>query len=309
MQILFNVMEQGLIFGIVAVGVYITYRILDFPDLSVDGSFPLGAAITAAWVVKGGDPYIACLLAILGGCLAGFLTGFLHVVLKISNLLSGILVMMALYSINLRVMKKPNESLLMADKLILPGSDQPIVRILIVLAFAMAVKLLIDLFLKTKLGFVLKAVGDNEQLVTSLAVNKNKIKVMGLVISNGLVALAGSILAQSQSYSDVNMGTGVVVMGLAAVIVGEAVINFVKRVFSGLNFIKATFAVILGAIVYQGALAGAMELGLPASDLKLITATIVVIALSLNGNLFSKFKFIKKSSVGGDGIASSTKSA
>jgi putative ABC transport system permease protein len=206
-------------------------------------------------------------------------------------------------------MKKPNESLLMADKLILPGSDQPLMRILIVLAFAIAVKLIIDMFLKTKLGFILKAVGDNEQLVTSLAVNKNKIKVIGLVISNGLVALAGSILAQSQSYSDVNMGTGVVVMGLAAVIVGEAVIAYIKKVFTKLNFIKATFSVIVGAVVYQGALAGAMELGLPASDLKLITAAIVVIALSLNSNLLSKFKIIKKSSVGGDGIASSTKSA
>ncbi|WP_163194622.1 ABC transporter permease [Clostridium thermarum] len=309
MQILFNVMEQGLIFGIVAVGVYITYRILDFPDLSVDGSFPLGAAITAAWVVKGGDPYVACLLAIIGGCLAGFLTGFLHVVLKISNLLSGILVMMALYSINLRVMKKPNESLLMADKLILPGSSEPIVRILIVLAFAMAVKLLIDLFLKTKLGFVLKAVGDNEQLVTSLAINKSKIKVIGLVIANGLVALAGSILAQSQSYSDVNMGTGVVVMGLAAVIVGEALIGYIKKLSPLFNFIKATSAVIVGAIVYQAALALAMRLGLPSSDLKLITATIVVLALSLNGDLFKKFKFTRKSSVGGDGIAPNTKSA
>ena len=300
MNILTTALEQGLIFGIVAIGVYITYKILDFPDLSVDGTFPLGASVTAAVLVNGGNPIVACILAVVSGAAAGFITGILHVKLKITNLLSGILVMIALYSINLRIMGKKANIPLFNEKLIFSDSIPPVVIILI---FALAVKVILDLFLKTKLGFMLKAVGDNEQLVTSLAVNKDKIKVIGLMVSNAMVALAGSIMAQYQRYSDVGMGTGVVVMGLAAVIMGEALFGWTNR-------IKATTTAVLGSILYRGAVAWALglKLGFEASDMKLITAVIVIIALSLNNkNLGSIFK--KKSSLGGGSVATSTKSA
>lgn len=308
MEILQTVMEQGLIYGILAVGVYITYKILNLADLSVDGTFPLGAAVTAAWIVKqGGNPFAACLLALIVGAIAGLVTGLLHVGLKINSLLSGILVMMGLYSINIRVMGVPNISLNLADKLILPKSDKPWIRILIVFCFVLLVKITIDLFLKTKGGFILRAVGDNEQLVTSLAVNKNRVKIIGLMISNALVALAGSIFAQSQSYSDASMGTGMAVTGLAAVIIGETILKISTMVWGKFSFIKASTAVIFGALLYQGAIALAMKLGMPQSDLKLVTAAIVAVALSLNGVSFKKIK--TKSLVGGGNSAANTKSA
>lgn len=296
MNILLGIFEQGLIFSIVAVGVYITYRILDFPDLSVDGTFPLGAAVAATCLTKGINPFIACLLALIVGCLGGAITGILHVKLKISNLMSGILVMIALYSINLRIMTKSNVPLFNKTT-IFSGSIKPIIIIAI---FSILVKLLLDLFLKTKLGFILKAVGDNEQLVTSLSVNKDSIKVVGLMISNGLVALSGAMMAQYQGFADIGMGTGTVVIGLAAVIIGESI-------FGKINIIKATTAAMLGSIVYKAAIAATLELGLSPNDLKLVTAIIVVIALSLNSKNFS-FGLKRKSLTGGGSIASNSKS-
>jgi putative tryptophan/tyrosine transport system permease protein len=279
MNILMGILEQGLIFAIVSVGVYITYKILDFPDLTVDGSFPLGAAVAAASLMKGINPYVACILALLSGCAAGFITGILHVKLKITNLLSGILVMIGLYSINLRIMTKSNVPLFNKSTIFTDSTN----KILIIAVFAVVVKIILDLFLKTKFGFVLRAVGDNEQLVTSLAVNKDIVKVIGLMISNGFVAVAGAMMAQYQGFADVGMGTGTVVMGLAAVIMGEAV-------FGKINLIKATAAVMLGSIVYRAAVAGSLELGLAPTDLKLVTSIIVIAALSLNNKNFS-FKF------------------
>lgn len=298
MEIMLNTLELGLIFAIVSQGVYITYRILDFPDLSVDGTFPLGAAVTAAVLIKGGNPFVACLLALAAGAVAGLITGLLHVKLKITNLLSGILVMIALYSINLRVMGEKSNIPLFKEDRIFSDTIKPIIIIAI---FVLLVKLALDLFLKTKLGFMLRAVGDNEQLVTSLSVNKDKIKVIGLMISNAIVALAGSLMAQYQKSADVGMGTGVVVMGLAAVIMGESV-------FGKLRFMKATTTALLGSVIYRAAVALTFRLGLNAIDLKLITAIIVIIALSFNNKSFS-FKFRKKVSVGGDSLASNTKSA
>lgn len=289
-------MEQGLVYAIVALGVYITYKILDFPDLSVDGTFPLGAAIAAMCLMKGINPFIACLLALVGGCIAGAVTGLLHVKLKITNLMSGILVMIGLYSINLRIMTKSNIPLFNKGS-IFAGSIKPIIVIAI---FAIVVKILLDLFLKTKLGFILKAVGDNEQLVTSLSVNKDTIKVIGLMISNGLVALAGAMMAQYQGFADIGMGTGTVVMGLAAVILGESI-------FGRLGLLQATTAAMLGSIIYRAAVAGTLELGLAPTDLKLITAVIVVVALSLNNKKLS-FSIKKKSYSGGDTVAADTES-
>ena len=276
MEIIINAIEQGLLFALVAIGVYITYKILDFPDLSVDGTFPLGAAISAALLVKGVNPWITILVATIGGAIAGSITGFLHVKLKISNLMSGILVMIGLYSINLRIMGKANTPLFSTNHIF---KNTTINSIFIILAIVIVVKALLDLFLKTKAGFLLVAVGDNEQVVSALGINKNIIKVMGLMISNGLVALAGALTAQHQGFADVIMGQGTVVMGLAAVIIGVSI-------FGKISFVKATTLSILGAIIYKLVVAIALWMRLNPNDLKLMTAIIVVIALASNNDIF-----------------------
>lgn len=274
MDLVINVLEQGLLFGIVAIGVYITYKILDFPDLSVDGTYPLGAAICAALLVKDVNPWLAVLVATIGGAVAGLATALLHVKLKITNLMSGILVMIGLYSINLMVMGQSNIPLF-NTKSVFTGKYNIITIVLITLL----VKIAFDFFLKTKLGNLLIAVGDNEQLVTSLGINKNNIKILGLMISNGLVALSGALTAQYQGFSDASMGTGVVVMGLAAVIIGASI-------FKKVTFIKYTTVSIFGAIIYKLAIAMALKFGLNPNYLKLMTAIIVIIALSLNSGVF-----------------------
>lgn len=286
MGVLINILEQGLLFSLVSIGVYITYKILDFPDLSVDSTFPLGAAISAALLVNGVNPWISIIIATLGGALAGGITAFLHVKLKITNLMAGILVMIGLYSINLRIMGKANVPLFNTPNLF----KSSIPAIVVILIMVIVVKILLDLYLKTKSGFLLVAVGDNEQVVSSLGVNKDLVKVLGLMISNALVALAGALTAQYQGFSDVGMGTGTVVMGLAAVIIGTSL-------FERLSFVKVTTLSILGAIIYKAAIAIVLKLGLNANDLKLMTAIIVVIALCSNSGAF-KFKK-RKSVIGG----------
>lgn len=288
MDLILNVLEQGLLFGIVAIGVYITYKILDFPDLSVDGTFPLGAAICAALLVKDINPYIAVLIATLGGAVAGLVTALLNVKLKITNLMSGILVMIGLYSINLMIMGKSNIPLFNAKSIFKENN-----KIIVILIVVLVIKVLFDLFLRTKLGSLLIAVGDNEQLVTSIGVNKNNIKILGLMISNGLVALSGALTAQYQGFSDVTMGTGVVVMGLAAVIIGSSIL---KKI----SLIKATTLSIFGAIIYKLAIALALKWKLDPNYLKLMTAVIVIVALSFNSEVFkfkSKKKIIRKDKV------------
>lgn len=277
MDLIINVLEQGLLFGVVAIGVYITYKILDFPDLSVDGTYPLGAAICAALLVKDVNPWLAVLVATIGGALAGLVTALLNVKLKITNLMSGILVMIGLYSVNLMVMGQSNIPLF-NTKNVFTGKFNIITIIVVVLI----IKISFDFFLKTKLGNLLIAVGDNEQLVTSLGINKNNIKILGLMISNGLVALSGALTAQYQGFSDASMGTGVVVMGLAAVIIGASI-------FKKMSFMKYTTISIFGAIIYKLAIALALKFGLNPNYLKLMTAVIVIIALSLNSGVF-KFK-------------------
>ena len=286
MGVLINILEQGLLFSLVSIGVYITYKILDFPDLSVDSTFPLGAAISAALLVKGVNPWIAIIVATLGGALAGGITAFLHVKLKITNLMAGILVMIGLYSVNLRIMGKANIPLFNTPNLF--KSTMP--AIVLILIMVIIIKISLDLYLKTKSGFLLRAVGDNEQVVSSLGVNKDLVKVLGLMISNALVALAGALTAQYQGFSDVGMGTGTVVMGLAAVIIGTSL-------FERISFIKVTTLSILGAIIYKGAIAIVLKLGLNANDLKLMTAIIVVIALCSNSGFFKLKK--KKTIMGG----------
>lgn len=288
MDVLRNILEQGLLFSLVAIAVYITYKILDFPDMSVDGTFPMGAAISAALLVQGANPWISIIAAAIGGGIAGGITGFLHVKLKIDNLMAGILMMIGLYSINLRIMGKANVPLFNVPNLFKIAA--PLIVIIVILV---VVKIIFDLYMKTKSGFLLAAVGDNEQVVSSLGVNKDLVKILGLVISNALAALAGALTAQYQGFSDVGMGTGTVVMGLAAVIIGSSL-------FEKISFIKATTLSILGAVIYKGAIAIVLKygdiIGLTANDLKLMTAVIVVIALCSNNGIF---KFKKKKLVEG----------
>ena len=279
MNLIIDAIEEGLLFSIVSMGVYITYKILDFPDLSVDGTYPLGAAITAVLLINGVNPWLAIIISAVGGAIAGGTTAFLHVKLKISYLMSGILVMIALYSVNLRVMGKSNTPLF-STKTIFKNTN--LKSIFIIIIMVVICKIIIDTFLKTKRGFLLIAVGDNEQVVSSLGINKNGVKVLGLMISNGLVGMAGAIQAQKYGYADVTMGQGIVVMGLATVVIGITI-------FGKLSLLKCTTLSILGAIIYKVAIAIALRVNFNPNDLKLITAIIVIIALASNNGIF-KFK-------------------
>lgn len=285
-NLIINIVEQAGLFALVAMGVYITYKILDFPDLSVDGTYPLGASIAAILLVNGINPIIATLMAMLGGAAAGFITAFLHVKLKITNLMSGILVMMAMYSVNLLVMGKSNTSLL-GIKTVFSNN---ISKILIIVVIMIIFKLIIDIFMKTKAGFLLFAVGDNEQVVTSLGVNKNTVKIIGLMISNALVALAGGLTAQYNGFADVGSGTGIVVKGLACVIIGSSLLGRIK-------FIKSTSQAIIGTLIYYVAITLALRWQLNPNLLNLLTALVIVIALSVQNGVFSNIKRKKKGGV------------
>lgn len=280
---LLGTIEQSFIFAIMVLGVYISYKILDFPDMTVDGSFPLGAAVSASLIIKGMNPLLALFLAMLAGAVAGLITGIIHVKLKITNLLAGIIVMTGLYSVNLRIMGKSNIPLFMAKHLF----NGQLSSIAIITIFLLAVKLAVDFLLKTKFGFVLKALGDNESLITSLGINENNLKFYGLMIANSLVALSGGILAQYQGFADVGMGTGTIITGLASIIIGDAVIG--KR-----KIIKPTSMVILGTMLYKIIIALSLKLGMSASDLKLVTSILVVIIIYLK---------VKKDSLKKGGVA------
>jgi putative ABC transport system permease protein len=277
-----GILEQGFIYSIMALGVYISYHVLDFPDLSVDGTFPLGAAISAVLILKGVNPWLACLLAFLTGAAAGLVTGFLHVRLRITDLLSGILTMTALWSVNLILAKTSLLSTFGTDTifnsgliLFLPERLAGWRTLILVFIIAILMKMLLDWYLSTQSGMLLRAVGDNAQLVTSLGKNAGYVKIMGLAIGNGLTGLAGAILCQQQKFFDVNMGTGMMVMGLAAVIIG-------MTVFRKLTWLKTTTMVLLGAIAYKACLSIALNLGFNPNYLKLIMATIFTLALVLN---------------------------
>ena len=287
LSLLQNVLEEGFIYGIVAMGVYITYKILDFPDLSVDGTFPLGCAVTAALIVGGVNPWLACIASFGAGVLAGCVTGLLHVKLRVTDLLSGIIVMTACWSVNLVILGAHMPNPLAGNSLLqfynmptiftsLPMSLLPAglyrYRVLILTAvLAIVVKLLMDWFLRTKSGMLLRAAGDNAQFVTSLAKDQGSIKVLGLAIGNGCTALAGSILAQQAESATVSIGTGMVVQALAAVIIGSSVFGRIRR-------LKPTSAVLLGTMLYKLVLLVAM-LWLPATFLKLTMAVLFVAAL------------------------------
>lgn len=284
LDMIIGTLTQGLIYALLSYGIYITYKILDFPDLTVDGSFPLGAAVTAVLLVKGFNPYLTLLVAMAVGALAGLATGIIHVRLKVRDLLAGIITMTALFSINLQIggsnlsIERGIDTIFTAQPtMLLFGSVSLMYRKLIV-AFILALlfKLLLDAYLKTKSGMLLRAVGDNSALVTSLAKDNGRVKILGLVLSNALVALSGAIVCQEQRSFSATMGTGQMVFGLATVIIGTTL-------FRKLDFVKGTTAVVIGSILYKACIQIAIVAGLPANLLKLVTAVLFLIILVLGG--------------------------
>jgi putative ABC transport system permease protein len=275
---LWGALEIGLIFGLVALGVLISFRILKFPDLTVDGSFPLGGAVAAVLIVAGVNPFLATAAAMAAGALAGFITGWLNVGLKIMDLLASILMMIALYSINLRVMGKPNVALINDPTIFsaLPGwlpdyVERPLALLLIVAV----VKLLLDWFFSSETGLAMRATGANARMARAQGISTGRATLLGIALANSLVALAGALFAQTQGGSDISMGIGTIVIGLAAVIIGESILPARRTVYT-------TLAVILGAVLYRFFIALALNsdfIGLQAQDLNLVTALLVTIAL------------------------------
>lgn len=307
--IIFGILEEGLVYAIMALGVYITYKILDFPDLSVDGTFPLGAAVTAAGIANGLpfigtiSPVAALFISFTVGALAGCITGLIHVKLKVRDLLSGIIVMTALYSINLRIVGKANLPIFSKETIFsnsflsahVPEAASPFIVTIILFVIVMICKVLLDAYLQTRSGYLLRAVGDNDVLVTSLAKDKGLVKIVGLAIANGFAALAGSVYCQQKGFFEISIGTGTMVIGLANVIIGT---QLLKRV----GFIRSTTAVIIGSIVYKACVSIALllndlhiaglDLSIPvtASDLKLITSVLFLIILVVSPSGGKKVK-------------------
>ena len=276
---LLGALEIGLIFSLVALGVFISFRLLRFPDLTVDGSFPLGGAVCATLIAAGTDPFLATIAATFAGAAAGLVTGWLNVKLKIMDLLASILMMIALYSVNLRIMGKPNVPLITEPTMfsILQPAWLPdyVARPLILVVVVILAKLLLDWFFATQTGLAMRATGSNGRMACAQGVNTGRMILGGMALSNALVAMAGALFAQTQGGSDISMGIGTIVIGLAAVIVGESILPSRKLVL-------ATLAVIIGAIVYRFFIALALNsdfIGLKAQDLNLVTAVLVTIAL------------------------------
>lgn len=276
-------LESGLIFALVALGVYISFRVLDFPDLTADGSFPLGGAVAAISIIAGINPWIACLLGTLAGAGAGIITAWLHVKLGILQLLASILVMVALYSINLRIMGSPNLSLLGEETVfsaLVTDQNGFWMRCVIIGGVVVVAKLLLDWFFNTETGLTMRATGSNLKMSQAQGINTSWQTILGMAISNALIALAGALFVQTQGGVDISMGIGTIVIGLAAVIIGETIIP-AKRI------LWLTFAVILGAVLYkffiQVALSSTLlkDIGFGPQDLNLITALLVIFALIL----------------------------
>ncbi|SFA51120.1 putative ABC transport system permease protein [Anoxybacillus pushchinoensis] len=312
---LFSSVEAGLLYALMALGVYISFRILDFPDLTVDGSFVTGAAVASVLIVAGVNPFIASLAALGAGFLAGCMTGLLHTKGKINPLLSGILMMIALYSINLRIMDKPNVPLLQQETvmtmvtaqfqrvdaalaMIVPFAPKTWAVIVFGTLLVVIAKVVMDLFLKTEVGLALRAVGDNKKMIASFSGNTDRLTIIGLGLSNALVAFSGALIAQYSGFSDIGMGIGMIVIGLASVIIGEAL-------FGAKTIVRATLAVILGAIVYRIVITLALRVQfLETGDVKLITAFIVILALVVPQMVAARAEKQRKARKRGAAVAS-----
>lgn len=290
MDFFITIIEQGLIYGILALGVYITYKILDFPDLTTDGSFPLGAAVTAALITRGVNPYLTLPIAFAAGALAGVCTGLIHVKGRVRDLLSGIIMMTALWTINLRIAGTSNVPLFSKETIfkndflagLFPDAMGSYSTLIVIVILALLTKVVLDFYMKSKSGFLLRAVGDNEKLVTALAKDQGNVKILGLAIANGLVALSGCIFCQEERVFEISMGTGAVVIGLASVIIGTSL-------FRNLAFMKATTSVVIGSVLYKACTAVAMKNFEP-QDMKLITAILFLIVLLISMERKKKVK-------------------
>ena len=293
---LLGVLEQGFIYAILALGVYITFKILDFPDMSVDSTFPLGAAVTALMISAGFPPLLTLPASLAAGAIAGAVTGLIHVRLHVRDLLSGIIVMTALYSVNLHIAGRSNVQLFSFNTVFknpfidaLPDAIRPYAPVLILALLTLLVKVLLDLYLATRSGFLLRATGDNPTLVAKrkrrdAALVGGKVKILGLSIANALVALSGCIMCQYQRYFDVSMGTGTLVLAVASVIVGT-------QIMRGLRFLRATSAVVLGSVLYKGCVALALSMGLSPFDMKLITAVLLLLIIVAGGHSRRRGKY------------------
>lgn len=291
MTLLISVLEQGLIYSIMALGIYITYKILDFPDLTVDGSFPMGAAITAVMISKDINPLLTLPVSFLLGALVGVCTGLIHVKLKVRDLLSGIIMMTALYTVNLRIAGRANLPIYNKTTIfdngfingLIPETMKKFQTVLVIFVITLVMKYILDWYLHTKSGFILRAVGDNEAIVTAMAVDEGRVKIVGLAIANGLVSLSGCVFAQQQRYFDVSFGTGTMVIGLASVIIGTSL-------FKRITFLRITSSVVIGSVIYKACVAIAIKFGFQSTDLKFITAALFLIILILGRERKRKVK-------------------
>lgn len=280
--------SQGVLWGVMALGVYITFRVLNFPDMTCDGSFALGGCVSATLIVVfGWNPYLSLIVATLCGALSGIVTGFIHTKCKIPDILSGILTMTALYSINTRIMGQANMPLIGIDTIVtivknlFPESIQSTrnfsswVAMGIGFIFAFLAAVFMYWFFGTEIGCALRATGNNDDMVRALGENTDKMKIYGLLIGNGLVALSGALVAQSQGYADVSMGIGTIVIGLASIVIGEVIMSKAR------TFKFRLISILIGSIIYRVIIAIVLQMGLKSSDLKLLTAIVVTIALTI----------------------------
>ena len=284
-DLIVSTVTQGLVYALLAYGIFITYKILDFPDLTVDGSFPLGAAVTAVLLVRGCNPYLTLIIAMAAGALAGLITGMIHVRLRVRDLLAGIITMTALFSINLQIagsnlaIDRSFDTIFTGApvKALLGGVPLMYRKLIVSLVLVIVFKIILDLFFNTKCGMLLRATGNNANVVTALARDQGSMKILGLVIANALVALCGAVVCHEQRSFSSTMGTGQMVFGLATVIIGSTI-------FRRMSFVKGTTCAVFGSIIYKACIQAAISLGLPANLLKLITAVLFLLILVL-GNL------------------------
>lgn len=302
---LLGAVSQGILWGIMVLGVYITYKLLDIADLTVDGSFALGGSVCAVLVVAGVDPLIAVAAAMLAGMLAGAVTGFLHTVFEIPAILAGILTQIALWSVNLRIMGKSNTPLLQSDTIFsrmteLTGLSSATASIIVGVIVAVAIIAALYWFFGTEIGSALRATGNNEHMIRALGVSTAKTKMIALMLSNALVGLSGGLICQSQKYADIGMGTGAIVIGLAAIVIGEVLGRLTPGKLTG--FKSRLVSAVVGSVVYFLIRAIVLQMGMDANDMKLLSAVIVALALCVPV-VWEKFKLRASYSKGGEADA------